>query len=233
MKLDLLDAYNIRARLSASIILLAPIAITIFLCFEETTSVTSSSVLLVVLLAFTNYIPILQRRIYEDRIPYTNYNYASLFLTKDDATLDPVSKERYYRVLAKIDPTFAPFEHPDDSETFRRCCDSAVIYLRHRTRGNHLVQEENINYGFCRNLLANKAVGIILCITFGGITAAYSWLKYETFYAVPVQNYLALAANFLLLLFWIFGVTKQMLKSTAVKYAKTLLSAIDSFDNIK
>ena len=231
MKLELLDAYNIRARLSASIILLAPIALTVFLCFEDATSIASSSVLILVLLAFTNYLPILQRRIYEDRIPFVNY--ASIFLAKDDTTLDQISKKRYYGVLAKKDPTFAPFEHPDDSEAFRRCCDSAVIYLKNHTRGNHLVQEENINYGFCRNLLANKAVGIVLCITFGGITAGYSWLKYKSFSAIPVQNYLAFAANFLLLLFWIFGVTKQTLKSTSVRYAKTLLSAIDSLENAK
>lgn len=35
MKLDLLDTYNIRARLCPSIILLGPIALTIFFCMQK------------------------------------------------------------------------------------------------------------------------------------------------------------------------------------------------------
>lgn len=228
MKLELLDVYIIRARLSASIILLAPSVITVSLCFEEAFSVVTSSVFIMVLLAFTNYIPLLQRRIYEGRMHFTNY--ASQFLRVNDDTIDSISKTRYYHVLSQIDPTFEPFTHPDDSEEFYRCCDSAVVYLRNHTRGNLLVYEENINYGFCKNLLANKFIGIILCVIFGGIAAVYSWLKFRDLSVIPIQNYIALATNILLLFFWIFGITKQTLKSAAVRYAKTLLSAIDSLE---
>lgn len=65
MKLELLDTYHIRVRLSASIIVLAPVAITIFLCFQEIATVASSSILIAVLLSFTNYLPIVQRQIYQ------------------------------------------------------------------------------------------------------------------------------------------------------------------------
>lgn len=61
MKLDLLDAYNIRARICPSIILLGPIGLTIFFCFEKIYTFASSAILIGILLAFTNYIPILQR----------------------------------------------------------------------------------------------------------------------------------------------------------------------------
>ena len=63
MKLELLDTYHIRVRLSASIIVLAPLAITIFLCFQEIATLASYTVLIAVLLAFTNYLPIVQRQI--------------------------------------------------------------------------------------------------------------------------------------------------------------------------
>ena len=58
MKLELLDTYHIRVRLSASIIVLAPVAITIFLCFQEIATIASSSILIAVLLSLTNYLPI-------------------------------------------------------------------------------------------------------------------------------------------------------------------------------
>lgn len=35
------------------------------------------------------------------------------------------------------------------------------------------------------------------------------------------------------LAFWIWGVTKQILKDTAIRYAKTLLAAIDTLDTKK
>lgn len=127
MKLELLDTYHIRVRLSASIIVLAPLAITIFLCFQEIATLASSTVLIAVLLAFTNYLPIAQRQIYQKNLPFKNY--AAQFLMPDDETLNPASKKRYYRTLTEIDQSFSGFQHPDTSESFYQCCESAVRYL--------------------------------------------------------------------------------------------------------
>jgi len=228
MKLELLDAYSIRARLSASIILLAPFAITLFLCFEEVASFASSSVIIFILLAFTNYVPILQRRIYQKNLPFIDY--ASQYLLINDGTIDSASKHRFYMKLAALDESFSKFLAPDDSDEFSDCCKSAVRYIRNHTRENTLVQEENINFGFCRNLWANKTAGIILCIVFAAITGVYSYAHFGTLPAIPIQNYIAFAANIALLLFWIFGVTEEVLTSTAKAYAKTLIYAIDSLN---
>lgn len=226
MKLELLDAYNIRARLSASILLLAPIAITLFFLFEEVRSFATSSVILLVLLALTNYVPIMQRTFGKCKTPGTNY--AARLLNTDDQTFNAETKSRFYAKLAKLDKSFSCFEKPDDSPAFKSACESAVEYLRNRTRDNHLVQEENINYGFCRNLLASKAAGIIisaLCIAF---TAFFSLKKFGALSTIPVQNLLALASDGLLLLFWIFLATKKAQEQAGLAYAKTLISAIDS-----
>ncbi len=226
MKLELLDAYNIRARLSASILLLAPIAITLFFLFEEVRSFATSSVILLVLLALTNYVPIMQRTFGKCKTPGTNY--AARLLYADDQTFNAETKSRFYAKLAKLDKSFSCFEKPDDSPAFKSACESAVEYLRNRTRDNHLVQEENINYGFCRNLLASKAAGVIisaLCIAF---TALFSWKKFRALSTIPVQNLLALASDGLLLLFWIFLATKKAQEKAGLAYAKTLISAIDS-----
>lgn len=61
MKLDLFDSYNIRVRLSSSIIIFAPLALTVFLCFDELFTFISSSVLVAILLAFTNCLPIFSK----------------------------------------------------------------------------------------------------------------------------------------------------------------------------
>ena len=98
----------------------------------------------------------------------------------------------------------------------------------HYGEDNHLVQEENINYGLCRNLLSSKTAGIIisaLCMVF---TAVFSWLKYDSLPAIPAQNYLALAIDALLLLFWIAFATKKALEHSGIAYAKALIASIDS-----
>lgn len=225
MKLELLDAYNIRARLSASVILLAPIAITVFLCFNEVATIASSSAFVFVLLAFTNYVPILQRRFQRknDRI-----NYASEFLLPGDQTIDSVTKERYYRKLATIDESFSPFSSPEDTPAFRKCCDSAVEYLRAHTRDNHLVLEENINYGFCKNLFADKVIGIIICSLLMLCLSIYAAVDFNCLKNISPEYYYAFAFNSAILLFWIFGVTKNTLKASAIRYAKTLIAAIDT-----
>lgn len=226
MKLELLDAYSIRARLSASIILLAPIVVTIFFCFEEIITLASSSVLIGIILAFTNYIPILQRRACKNSEQVKNY--AAEFLHTDNDVIDAVSKARYYSTLAKIDNSFSAFQKPENTEAFQRCCVSAIWYLRNHTRDNHLVQEENITYGFCKNLFASKNYGIIFSLACGTFTGIYAWNLFGAFSDIPLQYYFAFVFNLSMLVFWILGVTKEVLEDTAIRYAKTLLSAIDS-----
>lgn len=113
MKLDLFDSYNIRVRLSSSIIIFAPLVLTVFLCFDELFSFISSSVLVAILLAFTNCLPIFQRYICQKRVAFKNY--AVEFLLPHDNTLNPVTKKRYYNILVKTNVAFAAFQSPNDS----------------------------------------------------------------------------------------------------------------------
>ena len=155
-------------------------------------------------------------------------NYAAQFLLLKDNTFDNTSKMRFYKKLSSLDDAFVLLENPDDSEEFKKCCKSAVIYIRSRTRDNKLVLEENINYGFCKNLMANKAAGIIICLICSTFVAVFSILKYDSMSAIPIQNYFAFFADIILFLFWVFGINKKILKDSAIQYAKALLMAIDT-----
>lgn len=103
-----------------------------------------------------------------------------------------------------------------------------MIYLRNQTRGNQLVLEENINYGFCKNLKANKVMGIIMCLLSFGMIALISLPGCSSVSDIPTQNLLAFTLNAVILLFWIFGVTDKTLDSTARYYGKALIMAIDA-----
>lgn len=239
MDLSVFDAYNLRARLCPSLILLSPIAISIFLCIEKIRTVSATSFFLIILLAFANSIPIIQRRLYEKHLSKSNNNpeknteknsRAAEMLSPSDNKIDSVSKKRYYRKLAKCDESFSPFSTPDHDSVNDELCKSAEIYLRSRTRDNRLVLEENINYGFCKNLIEGKRMGTILCGICFVCVIGISWLVFDTFSAIPFQNYLAAILDLFILLFLLLGMKESDLNRAADNYAKALIMAIDSLD---
>ena len=226
LKLDILDPYNIRARLSPSIILLGPIALTLFFCFESVYNATSSAVSLVILFAMTNYVPILQRRLSKRNMLPDNY--AARLLQWDNTEIDKLSKQRYYEKLASLDPSFSIFRNPSDTKKFKDCCESAVIYLRNNTRDNHLVYEENINCGFCKNMLIDKPIGITINIVLAILTFLYSWMVSGQIATISHKNWFSICINLLFVIFWIFAINKKMLEESAKRYAYTLITSIDS-----
>ena len=225
MKLDILDSYNIRARLSPSIILLGPIALSLFFCFEGIYSAASSAVFIVILLALTNYVPIMQRRL--EKRNMLSDNYAATLLHYDNTEIDRTSKKRYYDKLASLEPSFSRFKNPDNSKDFNECCESAVIYLRNKTRNSHLVLEENINCGFCKNMLIDKPIGITINIVLALSAFLYFWISSGDIIAIPHRIWFSIFINLCFLGFWIFGITKKNLEESAKRYAYTLITAID------
>ena len=148
----------------------------------------------------------------------------------EDSTIDFISKSRFYNKLAKADSEFSIFLSPDTSEEFHNACKSAIAFLKARTRNSHLVQEENINYGFCKNLFVNKVLGIILSILSLSFVIAYSLITYNDLSFIPLQNYIAMGIDLLFLIFWKFGINENLLDDSAQIYAQTLISAIDEID---
>lgn len=225
MKLDLLDSYHIRARLSVGIIFFTPVALTIFLCYPQIVSFATYSIIVCCLLALTNYLPILQRKMNsKHKLP----NYAAEFLMPDNSELDSSTKQRYYRKLQQLDPSLKCLNTPENTPEFFSCCESAVSLLRERTRNNHLVMEENINFGFCKNLLAVKVPAIILCSICNLIIVLSSIIQQDGIINFSAEYGFAFSANLILLIFWILGITQGALESAGQKYARTLLHSIDS-----
>ena len=228
MRLDILDSYYIRARLSPCIIVVAPIALTLFLCFGDVFNMVTSTVVIFILLALTNYIPVIQRVICAKE--RQTINYAALLLSPDNKEIDVISKKRYYNKLAKMDLSFEVFNHGGEREPINAYCESAVILLRAKTRDDRIVYEENISYGFCKNMLLAKSAGIVTCIVKIFTVAIYSYMFYEDIIALPKKNWIALVMVVILLLFWLFGVNGKIVEMSGKRYAKALIHAIDTIE---
>lgn len=227
MNIKIFDVYNIRARLSVYIII-APVILTLYAMYEPVRSFSFSVVFIAILCAFSNYLFALQRYIQKDKI-YGNTTAKYLYL--EDGHINACTKKRYYRKLSLMDEGFSIFDTPTNSNEFKEACASAIQWLRNNTRENRLVQEENMLWGFYKNLLSLKIIGIIFSIIaiIILITISLPINMKEFFYSSLNMGVLIIDISFVL--FWILGVNKKIYTVLDEKYAYALLGALDTMSN--
>lgn len=98
-----------------------------------------------------------------------------------------------------------------------------LLISRVRLSGRHpRVQEENINYGFARNLAALKPLAIAILIVAVAIDLVALAISGEA------ESYLILVSvHALLLVAWVFAVNKPWVRQVADAYAARLFEALD------
>lgn len=103
-------------------------------------------------------------------------------------------------------------------------------YLRKETRDtskHKLLFQENISYGFRRNLWGIKSLGIVLVVLSLIIITTHSYLNYQLLEVPNYSLWVSVILLILLLIFWLTIVTKDWIKIVAFAYAERLIEAID------
>jgi hypothetical protein len=156
-------------------------------------------------------------------------------LLRSTSSLDHLTLERYRQFLQeRVQSLYFPDEESEftDLKHAEAVCESSVKWLREATRDTKkfpLVFAENTNYGFRRNLLGVKPVALFLSIASLLTVGIHAWIVGSgELGTVSVQSWLAGAVTFAGLLFWVFVVTPEFVKTTAFAYATALLAACDS-----
>ena len=108
-------------------------------------------------------------------------------------------------------------------------------WLREKTRTGDfkLIQEENMNYGFIRNVFSVKSIFLwafsiysLLLIGVAIITNRDLSLK-DYFTTIPAEHVVCGIIRITTYLIWCFGVTEKILDFSAKKYAIAVIRAID------
>ncbi len=154
-------------------------------------------------------------------------DHTAKLLTHSDDTLVAETKARYHAFLLRHDRTLstADEEKVGPEEAFRRAR-SAVDWLLEYSRisaGSALLLDENISYGFQRNLLGLKPFGIALSVTALGVHGLLLALAMPT----GERLWLGVAICIPLTIFlfgWVFLVTKGAVAEASVAYAQRLLA---------
>lgn len=163
----------------------------------------------------------------------------TIALRHRDDFLDSVSKRRYHEAIRERLGIAIPTA-VEESEDTTRADDiyvGATRRLRELTRDNkELLLEENISYGFHRNMVAMKPVGIIICligIAYGmvltpviQVSSPYFYLEYINTPGLAAG--LTLAISVALLLLWILHFNKTAVKRAGFAYAERLFECLES-----
>ena len=225
--------YNLRARLSVGIILIAPWILELYLLISEMQKITSTLIVLLITYGFCNLLIIYCRipgtramkKCFPDLLP------AQKALLPSSNYIDPKSKDRYYTFLSQ---NIKEFTLSDDDTHMKNSVSTAVTWLIAQTRSPTkvpLIAEENINFGFSYNLLGLKPLGLAMCFIGIVFNAALFFLSHKQFISLNLTNIVCgFIINLAFLLIWIFLINKKLVISSGKKYARALLSACDSLN---
>jgi hypothetical protein len=233
---SLFDTYVRRARIYPVLLTILPVTLTVFVLFQNNFS--KFSILWSLILSSGGFVLISQvGRDWGKKIE------ASLFLSWAGAPTTRMLRYRYaqnntlhshrLRKIQEISGIRVPTieEEQLDGETADRIYETCVAVLREKTRDKSkfaLLFEENCNYGFRRNLLGLKPVGVVISFVGVVIFGWLSWLAYKIDQPLDSMFLLFGGINLLLLLGWIFYIRPGWVRISAEAYAERLLGALDS-----
>jgi len=157
---------------------------------------------------------------------------STIILRHRDNTVSAILKKRYHDILAKKITIKFPLaeEEQTSPEKSDDIYSTSVKWLLEQTRDKsrfYLLSQENISYGYWRNVWALKPIGIIVTIFSLLLCIPNTLVKInaQTF----DENALIPPIMCLgILWFWFFIVTKEQVKEAAYVYAKTLLAQCDA-----
>ena len=160
--------------------------------------------------------------------------------------LDASTLARYHGFLEKNVPHWhAPTSAEEEIDPAKAdgVYASAVKWLKEQTRkGFPLVDKENAQYGFRRNLLGMRPVGIIICAfaAIASLLAIYLHAAGLTFHDLwdvsstqPPEVWAAITIDFLALVAWFAVVRDRWVRQAGDQYADALLAACDQLKGRK
>ncbi len=241
------DPYDRQARLYPALLALLPLFAVVALLYGPKASALTGAVTIAVscggLYLMTNVCRELGGRLEKDLYREWGGKPSTQLLRHRVSTIEAVTKRRYHAILAaKIN---APFPDPEQEASKPEVADetyqSGVSWLLGHTRPEDgkkfdLLFKENIAYGFRRNALGTKPLGVVIAIaSLLWVLAKESVISFSTWrivnvgalWHVPEPATASLIVSGIMAAAWMFFFTKSSVRTAAFTYAEMLLRACD------
>ena len=224
-----IDRYTITARVIPAAIIGMPIGLATYTWVPFSLGFAKGATAMFILAALAYALSHATRaagRCLEDRLwPAWGGAPSVTFLRHRDHSIDPVSKATCHAALVRMGAVPSMPSAADEAgtpETADHTYEAASTWLRNKTRDRKtfaLVFEENVNYGFMRNLLACKPYGLVACAIGVLSAAAAFWLGR--------QPTIELVVTLLIAVYLLGFVNEAALRRQAGTYARRLLEATE------
>ncbi|MHA6790903.1 hypothetical protein ACWA6H_24765 [Pseudomonas bijieensis] len=239
------DPYKYKARVKPALLLVLPVVIYVMTFFEAARSwggVLSTFLVSFGVIAFAASQMSSKGNKLQDKL-FKTWGGAptTIVLRHSDDTVERPTKKRYMQRLADLIKDFviiAEAEEKADPKAADEMYRSATNFLREKTRDTtkySMIFNENIEYGFARNLTACKPFGVALTLTclvlcLVGLYHSLGVPLQELSLAVLAKHPILLAAigvELIILLCWIFLVNHDWVRVRGFAYAKRLFASCE------
>lgn len=232
-----MDQYDRNARLKPALLVTLPAALAVVALAPEAVLGWSGGIALICQFGGSFLLAQIVGDIGKKKEPklfeYCGGRPTELMLSHEHAPNKIVLAERH-RKLTKLFPQFkiptAVAEKKDPKaalDIHTACVDKIRGIARADTVKFPDVHRENIHYGFRRNLWALKHYGIATAAVAAIVVCADMTGSLMSHEPVHLVQPVIVAINLLLLLVWVFVVTRAWVKRAAVLYAERLLETLD------
>lgn len=232
-----LDAYDIRSRYQPALLAVAPVAVAVIGFGLNEAAWVAALMGLALGVGLPFFLAGVVRsgglRV-QDRL-YGNWNGPSTrrLLRHSGTEASAADRSRWHANLSRLSGLALPTadQELDDPVTADDTYDSVTAVAREATRGDAfpLVAVENRSYGYWRNMLALRPVGLTLSIVGAIVLLAVVALQAAGDGPGPnAGSIAAAAAELVLVAVWWFGPTEARVREAADKYARQLLNAVPS-----
>ena len=242
------DPYERPARLYPALLALLPLLALVMLYYGPKTTALTGAVTVAVscggLYLTTNLCREFGKRLEERLYREWGGKPTTQLLRHRDKTIEAVTKRRYHSFLAaKIKEPFPDKDQEaNNPEAADEVYQSGVRWLLNHTRPDDgkrfdLIFKENVAYGFRRNALGMKPVGLI--VSLGSLlwvlaaegvlfSPSHRFIDLNALSPMPEPATASLIVSAVMVVAWMLVFTKASARTAAFTYAETLLRACDS-----
>jgi hypothetical protein len=224
------DLYSRHAHLKPGLIAVLPITIALLAWMGTGSPVEKAFAALIATSGGTYALAMLARnkgRAIQEKLWKTWGGAPTIQLLRHFGPSNPVVRKRWHQSMEKLTgqklPTAAQEAEDPMAEDIRyEAAIRALIVQRRDKKKFPLIFQENIHYGFCRNLLGLRPIGItcsFLGAVASGIAIIYAEPKLHVFAAI------CCCVNAIILLLWFFLINPDWVKEPAFAYAERLLES--------
>jgi uncharacterized membrane protein len=231
------DRYQWNVRVLPGLVVLLPLCLAILAWVDQPADAVKPLLVVVmgsgVLVPLSNITRDLGRKAQKQLMEEWGCWPSTAILRHADSRISDVRKARCHSILALLVPGVkipSAEEETRDPKAADAIYESCADFVRATTRDQHqfaILFSENVEFGYRRNMLGIKPIGVVLGSLGLGVCGMKLWSDQSLGKQVSSIALISTILDIFLMLFWLLAVNENYALAAANSYAYQLIDAID------